>query len=151
MNRVLMVGLIVIVSAALVGGFMVVGGPGYARLEKHDMARARDLQGLHGFLLCRNDDKVLPKTLESEGYCPNFSRQITLTDPVSGDPYIYRRLDDTSFEVCATFATNAQMGKGGFPSGALKFDGQIGCRTGVKLVKQANFTPMDQFIVEPIR
>lgn len=138
MNKALMVGLIAIVAGALIGGFMVVGGPGYARLEKQDMQRASDLQDLFRFLQCRSYEKVLPETLADEEYCPDHVRLAATKDPATGDPYVYRRLDDQSFEICATFATEAQKGNSGYPYRALEFNGQIGCRKGVTVSPQRN-------------
>lgn len=150
MNKALLLGLVVVVSVAMIGGFMVVGGPGYARMEKQDAKRARDLQDLFRYLECRSEDKVLPQTLDDEEYCPTTVVLSSTADPVTGDPYAYRRLDDRHFEVCATFATEAQKDKRGYPYNSLKFEGQTGCRRGVVLASKTSLKPMDKFTVEPI-
>ena len=130
MNRALLIGLIAVVIAALIGGFVVVGGPGYARLEKQDAQRARDLQELFLYLQCQQHDMVLPATLTDSAYCPNHAILTVAKDPETGDPYAYNRVNDTRFEICATFATKAQMGRNGYPYRALHFEGQVGCRKG---------------------
>jgi hypothetical protein len=133
MNRLLLIGLIVIVTGALIAGFSVVGGPGYARLEKADAQRAQDLQQRHAYLQCNWEDAVLPTTLEEDGYCSSFSGNITTTDPATGEAYTYERTNDRSFKVCATFATNTQKVKGEYTFRSLTFEGQTGCREGVSV------------------
>jgi hypothetical protein len=135
MNKLLLAGLVVIVSVGLIGGFMAVGGPAYARLEKQDLERSKDLQDLFRYLECRPSNEVLPKTLEDESYCPSHRNVFSTKDPVTGENYMYRRLDDTQFEVCAIYATDAQKGSRGYPSRALKFDGKVGCRAGTAFLK----------------
>ncbi len=130
MNKVLLLGLIALVSAALIGGFMAVGGPGYARLEQQDAQRARHLQDLYVYLQCRSSGEPLPETLADESYCPREVSRTQVKDPVTGEAYQYRRLDDRRFEICAVFVTESQMGGNGFPYRALVFDGKVGCRSG---------------------
>ncbi len=130
MNRALLIGLVAVVIAALIGGFMVVGGPGYARLEKQDAQRANDLQQLYGFLQCRASDNVLPANIEDTGYCGTYLGSVSTADPVTAEPYDYRRVSDTSFVICATFVTEVHKGNNRYPYKALKFEGQVGCRHG---------------------
>ncbi|MGC1496437.1 MAG: hypothetical protein WA790_11570 [Sulfitobacter sp.] len=151
MNRALMFGMVALVLAALIGGFMVVGGPSYARLEKQDAERAKDLQGLYVYLTCRSSDAVLPQTLEDPDYCPSQAQVISTKDPATHESYEYRRLDDASFEVCATFVTHSQKGSRGYPYRTLTFEGQLGCRKGVTSSSQAGIQRMQQFSVQPIK
>ena len=105
-----------IVAAALVGGLLIVGSPGDARLEKLDEARRADLRTIEAEL---QDGWGLgtptPDTLGADlfGLAPEFdtvlSRRDGLAsdfrhDPATGERYPYRALSDTTAEVCATFA-----------------------------------------------
>lgn len=137
MNRLLLAGMVVLVTGALIAGFVVVGGPGYARLEKADVQRAQDLQRLHAYLQCGHEDTILPETLDEDDYCPSYAGDITTTDPATGEAYAYRRISDRSFEICATFATDPQTVKREYNFQSLTFEGQVGCRTGV-VAKPAN-------------
>lgn len=133
MNRLLLAGLIVVVTGALIAGFAVVGGPGYARLEKADAQRAQDLQRLHNYLQCSWEETILPEALSDDAYCFSYAGDIPTTDPVTGEEYMYRRISDKSFEICATFVTEAQKSTGRYTSRSISFDGQIGCRAGVSV------------------
>lgn len=118
-----------LVSAALVGGFLIVGGPQHGRNEQQDMQRLQDLRGLSRYLSCRRSGTKLPVDLDQEGYCNKF-RPLSVSDPQSGLPYVYRLLDDNRFEVCAVFkAANVRQRRYTYLDG-LRFNGQEGCLTG---------------------
>ncbi|GEM_PF-352136 len=111
MNKILLMLLLVLVGGAIAGGLLVVGGPGRARAERHDAARLADLRSLHTYLSCPGRSKrPLPRALDDAEYCPGPSGGIAeaphLRDPVSGQAYVYTRLDDHRFEVCATVAVD---------------------------------------------
>jgi hypothetical protein len=123
-NRVLLVALIAFVGGGIVGGLMVVGGPGYARKERNDQERSQNLRRLAEYYLCQEneerDDGISPR------HCGGAQEKPEETDPVTGQSYRYVSISETHFEVCATFQTDMRQDRnGGYR--ALYFDGQEGC------------------------
>lgn len=83
--------------AAIGIGIAVSGSPEQVRMQRMDERRTSDLQQIAWMLQEQvNAGHGLPLTLAE----PSVS-----TDPWTGVPYEYRRLDDRSFELCATFST----------------------------------------------
>jgi hypothetical protein len=97
---------LVSVLAAIVTGFWLLGSPGQQRLISLDNKRLEDLSGIASAISNQNinvgegEARPLPETLPTT--LPTSS---SLTDPVSNQPYEYRRLTDSTYELCATFAT----------------------------------------------
>ena len=128
MNKALFAALIGIVVAALVAGFSTVGGPGYARTEKHDPLRAQDLRMLHRFHRCNvmtagtKEDGISPRG------CGGDAGEPQVFDPVTKERYALKTTVNGGFEVCATFRTQEEQRntQAGGRSG-LQFDGQVGC------------------------
>lgn len=98
------IGASVLVAAAIIGSFFVIGSPFAARLERLDDRRVSDLQNIQWQIINYWQQKEeLPETLNE------------LADPISGftiprDPeteeaYGYRKIDTLTFELCATFGT----------------------------------------------
>lgn len=130
MNRFLFVVAAGMVVVALSWGLSIVGGPSQARAEKADAERARDLQKLRSYLECRPGEPVLPQSLSDTDYCPGRRGGLTLTDPVTGDGYVYKRLSDERFEICAQFEVEEHRRQDGARWVQLVFDGQVGCLAG---------------------
>ena len=126
MNRLLLAGLIAVVGAGLIAGFMVVGGPGYARMEKNDAQRTRDLRELTEYYRCALS-RINP---EGDGIsptrCSGYEQLPDVADPLTGEPYRYARLGDDAFQVCATFQTSAET-RARTRDTFLTFEGQEGC------------------------
>ncbi|MFK7837889.1 MAG: hypothetical protein AB8B60_16895 [Sulfitobacter sp.] len=122
MNRLLFFVLIALVSAALVGGFTVVGGPQTARMEKADRERANDLRDWGRHYTC---------VLDTEGVilrnCAGRNNPPDSMDPVTDAPYRFARLDETTFEVCATFQTSVMQNDTRYSPRSLSFSGDEGC------------------------
>ncbi len=105
------VGSSVVVVAAVVWGFVLVGSPATTRLQRFDQQRLEDLQTIFREIqsLCRDSDikdklkRPLPETLEELASLARHER-IDATDPETGQPYVYTVKDGTSYELCATFA-----------------------------------------------
>ena len=94
----------VVVAAAVVAGLVVVGSPGEARLEKLDTARRDDLRTIeHAVAEVWDRTATLPPSLDSLR-AANRLRPEDLTDPETNEPYAYRVLSDSTYELCATFA-----------------------------------------------
>ena len=116
MNKALLVALIVLVGAALVAGFSVVGGPGYARMERHDATRLRDLRALSDYHLCMIDQKGPQAGDISVDRCAGYDTTSDRADPATSEPYAYTRLGPALFQICATFET-----------APARLEGQRGC------------------------
>ena len=131
MNRLILLVMAAVVTGAMVAGFAVVGGPAQARKERHDIDRGTDLRALFAFLECKRADQPLPQTLDDDAYCVgNFDRPET-KDPATQESYLYRRIDDRHFEVCATFATWPDKHGDSFRFRGIRMDGNLGCLAGM--------------------
>lgn len=133
MNKALLIAMIAAVVAALILGLMAAGGPGYARMEKMDRERISDLNRIFNYLQCPKAKRPLPEALEDADYCPEYVRINSVSDPKTDAPYIYRRIDDTRFEVCAEFELPAESHLSQSLNRPLKFEGQTGCMSGSTL------------------
>jgi hypothetical protein len=100
-------------SAAVVGaiavGFHVLGTPQEARGRELDRRRIEDLQSVAMDLTAYANGRggrPLPASLDAIDSltAPGFARR----DPVSRERYEYRRIDDTHFELCATFDSESK-------------------------------------------
>ena len=93
----------VAVVAAVSGGLWLLGSPQAQREQALDERRVGALRGL-----ARNVDlfwtrhQRLPQTLEELSH--ERGVRVDLGDAETGEPYRYRTLDDTRYELCASFA-----------------------------------------------
>ena len=88
--------------AAVVGGFVIVGSPGEARLRRIDDRRVTDLEDLQRAIdVYRTRTGTTPATLEA--LVQAKVRQALPADPVTGQSYEYSTRGDSTFELCATF------------------------------------------------
>lgn len=129
MRLVLFVVMMFVISAALVGGFLTVGGPQQGRNEQQDRQRLDDLLTLKRYLSCSINDTALPVDLNQEAYCRK-KRAPSVFDPQTGLPYVYRLLDENVFEVCATFQAGHVKQIRYSRTNELRFEGKEGCLTG---------------------
>jgi hypothetical protein len=101
----------VIVAAAVVWGFALVGSPATTRHQRFDQQRLDDLQTIVREIqsLCRDPDikhelkRPLPETLDDLSALARHER-INLTDPETGQRYVYSVKDGTTYELCTTFS-----------------------------------------------
>jgi hypothetical protein len=106
---------ILLVVAAIVAGFIVVGSPAHQRALRFDNQRVSDLQNIQWQVLNYWQQKsVLPTNLDS--LKDSLSGNIVPTDPETKKPYEYAVKSTTSFELCATFLRKVEdkSGRGGF-------------------------------------
>lgn len=96
----LLVGACVVVVAAIVAGLLTVGGVRTARGERLDRERLADLDRIHRALA----ETRLPLSLDS---LETRLSDADLTDPATGEPYAYRPLSDSTYELCASFALSS--------------------------------------------
>jgi hypothetical protein len=87
------------IVAAIVGGLVVVGGPGEARRERMDEQRLIDLSNIADEIAAHfgANDGALPESLSDAP--PLEWNKGRRTDPESGRPYEYARLDEKRFEL----------------------------------------------------
>jgi hypothetical protein len=114
---------LVIVLAAIVGGFIVVGPPATQRALRFDQQRINDLSSIQWQVINNWQTKgIVPATLE-ELRDPLMGFTIP-TDPETMAPYGYTRVASTTFELCATFGRPSQdlKGRGEFGYG---YDGGL--------------------------
>lgn len=91
----------VAVICALIAGFWVMGTPDRQRLIRADRQRLRDIRSIAQKLswkATRKDEYKLPKTLLEN----NLAK-----DPLTNQPYLYERLSETTYQLCAEFATDS--------------------------------------------
>jgi len=130
-NRLLFVASAVLVCGAVIAALMVVGGPGFARMEKNDSKRAQDLRRLGEYYRCNlpvdlafgdSDPQINPER------CHGHRRKPDARDPATDAEYRFTRSGPDSFEVCATFETDSQNTQQ-YPYQMITFEGKNGCLT----------------------
>lgn len=93
------------VAIGVVAGFWVLGGPNRQRLISADRERIEDLRSI-AWRLYQESEKAqdrgqpveLPESLEGRN---------SAVDPITNLAYEYRRLSQTTYELCAEFATDS--------------------------------------------
>lgn len=92
------------VIAAAIIGLIVVGSPAEQRAVRMDERRLADLAALSSAIdqFHQNQDRLPEVPSEARRYMSLPPRD---ADPVTSEPYEYRVLSDTEFELCAVFAT----------------------------------------------
>ncbi len=115
MNGVLLIGFCALVGGAVAGGLWVVGGPRYARMLKEDRTRVMRIKDIAAQLTCvGHPARPLPEKLEDLDPCSG-GKPVALDDPVSGAPFIYTRLSDGAFEICARLAVDPKAARRDLP------------------------------------
>jgi hypothetical protein len=109
---------LVVVLAAIIGGFAIVGSPGKQRDIRFDNQRLNDLSNIQGQLINYWMTKgELPEDVEliNDG----LYGTVLPVDPETKAPYEYTKTTPTSFELCANFALGTQdiKGRGEFGGG----------------------------------
>jgi hypothetical protein len=91
------------VVGAIVAGLVLIGPPTVERMRRLDDIRVRDLTQLsHAVDLYWQREEKLPPSLDALAGAPSVPFRST-TDPSTSEPYAYRALDATHYELCATF------------------------------------------------
>lgn len=115
---------IVIVLAAIIGGFVIVGSPATQRAYRFDSQRINDLSNIQWQIINNWQIKgKLPANLSELG--DKLSGQIVPMDPETEQPYEYTIKSPTTFEICANFSRDSQdlKGRGEFGYGGGGFGG----------------------------
>jgi hypothetical protein len=95
---------LIVVPLAIVVGFWVAGSPAQQRDVRNDERRVEHLQTIQYHIVEEfwlNKNRLPTALAELEDDISGFDVPV---DPVTRDPYEYRRLGPLSFELCATFA-----------------------------------------------
>ena len=97
------------VLIAIVAGFLMLGSPGQQRLISLDSERVNDLSQIASNLVytVENPGNTTPAPQLPESLPASIASRDDLRDPLTKEPYEYRRLNDSAYELCATFATNS--------------------------------------------
>lgn len=97
-SKIFMIVVIVVISLSLIAGFFAIDSPQNARLKRLDVERVNDLAQLSNIIIAEyENEKELPANLSE----PKYSKY---QDPVTGQPYEYRVIDQNNFELCAEFS-----------------------------------------------
>ncbi len=114
-----------VMALAIIGGLLIIGGPGQARAEKQDNARLKAMSETAYAISCYSDNVgALPEdsapiktqvekatsVITSSKKCKNLNWE---TDPVSDKEFEYIRVEDHEFQLCAVFA-RPSSDKGGY-------------------------------------
>ena len=98
--------------ATLIAGLFLVGSPGHERSRRLDAQRSNDLRLLVSEVESYyTTHRKLPPTLAELRFQPS-SRLGEGTDPATGQPYDYRIVDSTTYEVGARFEGVDSLGEG---------------------------------------
>ena len=99
----------------MIASLVVLGSPTNQRLERLDARRTQDLAAISQAIdRYHTTRERLPATLDE--LQRNSDAPVTITDPVTGEPYGYEAGEGTAYELCATFerATGElESGRGG--------------------------------------
>lgn len=101
----------IVVIATIVWGVALVGSPLTIRMQRFDQQRLDDLQTIYREiqLLCHDPDikdklkRPLPETIDELAEAARNQR-INVSDPETGQRYVYTIEGETTYELCATFA-----------------------------------------------
>ncbi|MEM8981735.1 MAG: hypothetical protein AAGC71_01820 [Pseudomonadota bacterium] len=105
------IGSSVVVAAAVVVGLVLAGSPTENRLQRLDKTRRYDLVNITSSIDTYSaDKKTLPTALPDLVNGRRLSR--LPSDPITDIPYTYNVIDETHYELCATFST-ASVDDGG--------------------------------------
>jgi hypothetical protein len=90
-------------TAAIAAGLFLIGSPSAERMRRLDEIRVRDLMQLASAIdqYWKREEK-LPASLDALAAVPGAAFRSTM-DPATAEPYSYRTLDGSRYELCAEF------------------------------------------------
>lgn len=106
-DRVFAIAATAVVAVGIVGGFFLLGSPIEQRRIRSDQQRLQHLYAISEDIYMqamRSQDLDEAVTLPTD-----LSDTLRTTDPISEEPYVYRPLGGTQYELCATFATDSSL------------------------------------------
>jgi hypothetical protein len=100
---------IIAVSLGIIGGLILSGSPAKERLRTLDRRRSDQLsQLINGLDTYWNNKGILPTSLLALQQEPGYLSSDTFLDPVTQQPYPYRVMSSTTYELCAIFDTDTR-------------------------------------------
>jgi type II secretory pathway pseudopilin PulG len=124
-NRIFLIIAVVLALAAVVSGFLLIGSPGYQRKVATDNHRLQDLQLIASAIYSRvsgygnvpapypglpapTSTLALPATLDDlvKSNPTEYGAYLPVIDQTTKQPYEYRIVDSSHYELCATFETD---------------------------------------------
>ncbi|MEM9583812.1 MAG: hypothetical protein AAGA08_11915 [Pseudomonadota bacterium] len=131
-GKFLFIAMLLFAAGIVAASIYTIGGPTYARQEKHDFDLLTDMTVLSSRLKCRTADVVLPqKLVEAEllNYCGGGGHILRPERRRVKDTEItYNRINDSEFELCATFFDTQRADL--IRNGGSVFDTKTGCLSG---------------------
>ncbi len=105
LSKILILAALLIVFGITFGSFAVIGSPAKARALNFDAQRITDLNSIEWQVISKWQEKgVLATTLKDiEGDAQSMSYFSLPLDPETKAPYSYKKINNLSFELCATF------------------------------------------------
>lgn len=96
------------VIAGIFAGFSLLGSPNRQRLISLDEERVGDLRQITGYIRNNYSRVGEPDTNPPPAQLSDIDvLSSAKEDPITKEPYEYRVLSDSSYELCATFATSS--------------------------------------------
>lgn len=89
--------IIVVTIASIIGGFLLIDSPQVTKMKKRDQDRVSSLNNIKNIIA---SDYISSKSLPNDLSAPKFSNML---DPETNQPYEYRVISETKYELCATF------------------------------------------------
>ena len=100
------------VAAAVITGFVIIGSPSAERTRRFDQQRVNDIQQIsYAVDAYWTQVKALPPSLGSL-MSNNFYYVSNINDPLSKQPYEYRIVSTSTYELCATFESDSTKASG---------------------------------------
>jgi type II secretory pathway pseudopilin PulG len=101
-KRALAIVVVIVVVAAVAAGIAIIGSPGEERTRRLDDRRIDDLRALSQSVeVYYARQQSLPASLDALASEPGLST--VPRDPVAGEPYAYRPVGGSRYELCAVF------------------------------------------------
>jgi hypothetical protein len=102
-KRALIAVLVSVVALVVVTGIMIIGPPSEERVRRIDARRVDDLQRIARSVEAHySSHKQLPSSLEELAAEANLALLVP-RDPVTAQSYGYRKINETSYELCGMF------------------------------------------------
>jgi hypothetical protein len=94
--------LVLVVALVVIRGIMIIGSPSEERTRRIDSRRVSDLQRISQSVeIYHSRHQEVPSSLDALMKEPGLAN--VPADPVTNEPYGYRAVDMTSYELCSTF------------------------------------------------
>ncbi|MDP2690851.1 MAG: DUF5671 domain-containing protein [Candidatus Gracilibacteria bacterium] len=101
-----------ILIGSLVSGFFFIEAPSTVRAMREDDARVNNLSNLsYQIDVYYQQNRTVPQQLDQLDLTGQWMDPLYKVDPVSGDPFPYRVISESRYEICAQFVLSNRVGK----------------------------------------